>query len=95
MDCKPANIGKQARDFAMTMTNRAKRLDCAVFSGAFCAGRMFSNFRPVPVRATAALKPPQSRRFARAGRLRQFPNQRVLASAGTDDEEFHEMTIRP
>src|ERR1019366_6047107 len=40
-------------------------------------------------RATAALKPPHSRRFALAGRLRQFPDQRVFASARTDDENFH------
>jgi len=25
--------------------------------------------------------------------LRQFPNQRVLAFAGTDDEEFHKKTF--
>jgi hypothetical protein len=26
-------------------------------------------------------------------RLRQFPNQRVLASAGTDDREFHVVLV--
>jgi hypothetical protein len=46
----------------------------------FHAGGVFSNIRSVSVRATAALKPPHSRRFTLAVRLRQKLSCRCSAT---------------